>query len=575
MDRCSPEAPSDGSDQTAAAVILRSLAEYGVKYVFANFGTDHTPLLEAAAKIRQRDPDALPEFVICPHESIALSAAHGYAAVTSEPQAVFVHVDVGTQNLGAMVHNAHRGDAPVFIFAGLAPITHSGRPSARSSRAHFLQDVYDQSEIIDQFCRWTGEYRPPADPDEFVARGLELASTPRRGPVYLTATREALETRTRATPGSRSIESVGPTVADGESADQIASMIRKADSPLVITSKLGVNVPERSVESLVDFAETVGAGVVEQSPAALCFPRTHDQHAGFRPKPAIERADLVVLVDTDVPWVPSTDMPVDLDIPIVQIDVDPEKRHYPQWDFQVDYTVRANPERTLSAVANRIDPDTGESGRETWRSVNERRREELSEQLRDHYRDDRLTSAVLTDAVNDVIDDAAIVLNEATTNLDTVLRYLDAERPGSYFSSHGSGLGWLPGAAVGAKLADSDRLVVSLVGDGSYVFGNPTAAAWTAAKSDAPSLTVVYNNSGWNAVRLSTLKAHPEGDAATEDVAESKFSPTMDLSQAAHVVDAHTSVVQSVDELDEKLREGVHAVESGIPAVVDVRIEPI
>ena len=222
------------SESTAADVILRSLREYGVEYVFGNFGTDHTPLLEAAARIREDDPDAIPEFVTCPHESGALSAADGYAAVTGRPQAVFVHVDVGTQNLGAMVHNAHRGDAPVFIFAGLAPITHGEEPGARSSGIQYIQDVYDQDAIVEQYCRWTGEYRPPADPDEFVARGLELASTPRRGPSYLTATREALETPVDSTPGSHSLTDAGPVGADAATVDRLASMVREADAPLVV-----------------------------------------------------------------------------------------------------------------------------------------------------------------------------------------------------------------------------------------------------------------------------------------------------------------------------------------------------
>ncbi|MFC6724797.1 thiamine pyrophosphate-binding protein, partial [Halobium palmae] len=207
------DADRDRSGRTAAEAILRSLHEYGVEYVFANFGTDHTPLLEAAAALRDRGEE-IPEFVRSPHEAGALSAAHGYAAVTGDPQAVFVHVDVGTQNLGAMVHNAYRGNAPVLIFAGLAPISHSGQPGARSNSVHYLQDVPDQSDIVSQYCRWTREYRSPADPDEFVARALTLSSTPRRGPSYLTATREALESESTAVPGSRSVEGVPPTAAD-------------------------------------------------------------------------------------------------------------------------------------------------------------------------------------------------------------------------------------------------------------------------------------------------------------------------------------------------------------------------
>jgi acetolactate synthase-1/2/3 large subunit len=569
-----PGAESTGeSESTAADVILRSLREYGVEYVFGNFGTDHTPLLEAAARIREDDPDSIPEFVTCPHESGALSAADGYAAVTGRPQAVFVHVDVGTQNLGAMVHNAHRGDVPVFIFAGLAPITHGDEPGARSSGIQYIQDVYDQDAVVEQYCRWTGEYRPPADPDEFVARGLELASTPRRGPSYLTATREALETTVDSTPGSHSLTDARPVGADAESVDRLASTVREADAPLVVTSKLGANQGEQSVERLRRFAEAAGAGVVEQRPTALNFPRTHDLHVGFDPKAAMARADLVVLADADVPWEPPSSRPVDDDVPIVHLDVDPEKPQYPLWDFETDLAVRADPGATLAAVADRLESRAAEPGREPWRGEHEARLRARAESLEAQYRDGLLTPEVLTDAIDDVVDESTVVLNETTTNKRTVLEHLDLERPGSYRSPYGSGLGWAPGAATGVKLAAPDHTVISLVGDGSYVFGNPTASAWMAAAHDAPSLTVVYNNSRWNAVRTSTLDQHPDASAAAAGVPESRFEPTLDLSHAAHVVDAHTAVVDSVDSLEPALRAGLDAVESGTPSVLDVRVE--
>ena len=579
------------SELTAAEVMLRSLREYDVEYVFGNFGTDHPPLLEAAARIRETEPDAIPEFVLCPHESNALSAASGYAAVTGRPQAVFVHVDVGTQNLGAMVHNVHRGDVPVFIFAGLAPITHGDEPGARSSGIQYIQDVYDQDAILEQYCRWTGEYRPPADPDEFVARALTLASTPRQGPSYLTATREALETPVESTPGSRPITTAQPSSADERTVDRLVSMIRKADAPLVVTSKLGANGAEASVEKLVRFAEAAGAGVVEQRPTALNFPRTHDHHVGFAPRDAMDAADLVVIADADVPWEPDTEPPLDSDVPIVHIDVDPEKRHYPLWDFQIDLPIRADPGATLAAVAERLEAvggrddasgaggdspsgsDEVDANANTWRRQHEARLTDRDDSLDEQYDSGTLTPEVLTDAINETLDESTIVLNETTTNKRTVLEHLDLDRPGSYVSPYGSGLGWAPGAATGVKMAAPDHTVVALVGDGSYVFGNPTASAWMAAAHDAPSLTVVYNNSRWNAVRTSTLDQHPDGSAAAADVPESKFDPILDLSHAAHVVDAHTAVVDSVASLETELQNALDAVDSGTPAVLDVRVE--
>ena len=79
---------------SAAALLVEALREAGVTYLFANFGSDHPAIIEALAADRERGIKT-PAVIICPHEYSALSAAHGYAAVTGEPQAVFIHTDVG------------------------------------------------------------------------------------------------------------------------------------------------------------------------------------------------------------------------------------------------------------------------------------------------------------------------------------------------------------------------------------------------------------------------------------------------------------------------------------------------
>lgn len=77
-----------------------------------------------------------------PNEMVALSLADGYARLTSRPCAVLIHVDVGTQGLGAAVHNASCGRAPVLIFAGLSPVTDRGEyAGSRTEYIHWIQDV--------------------------------------------------------------------------------------------------------------------------------------------------------------------------------------------------------------------------------------------------------------------------------------------------------------------------------------------------------------------------------------------------------------------------------------------------
>ncbi|MGQ4557557.1 thiamine pyrophosphate-requiring protein [Halobellus sp. GM3] len=567
------ESDQTAANRTAAEEFLRAFHRRGIERVFANLGTDHTPLLEAAAKARSDgEGSAIPEIVSCPHEFAAMSAAHGYAAKTGEPQVVLVHVDVGTQNLGAAMHNAHRAGAPVFVLAGLAPVTDAGHSGSRDHPVHYFQDVFDQPGIVREYTRWTDQYRPPADPAETVRRGLERAVSEPSGPVYVTATREALSRPVESAATDTMPRQVSPGGADADAVNRLTSHIRGATRPAVITSDLGRPPAEERVGALVEFAETVGAGVVEQTPTTLCFPRDHEQHVGFDPGVVLNRADLVIVADADVPWIPEGDAPA-TDAPVIQIDPDPTKPAYPRWPFAIDETVQADTSATFKAVAERLDAGVGEPGRTFWRDVAAERRAAAEERLAAAESDGRLTPTVLSAALESIVDEDTVIVEDAVTSRSAIMSQIRLSEPGSYFWKGGAGLGWAGGAAVGAKLAAPDSRVISLVGDGSYLFANPSACALFAAEYGAPTLTVVYDNQGWNAVESATTAHYPDGVAADTSVPESRIETEMDLSAPAMVVDAHTAVVRDPDELPHALSAAVTAIDEGTPAVLDVKIE--
>jgi len=560
---------------TAAEALLRSLKRQGVDYLFSNLGSDHPPFLEALARARERgDLEAFPEVVLCPHEFAAVSAAHGYTVATGKPQGVLVHVDVGTLNAGAAMHNAHRANVPMVVLAGLAPLTERGYPGSRDSSVHYLQDVPDQIEIVEQYCRWTTEYRIPADPDATVRRGLERATGTPEGPVYIAAAREALEATDYATAGrDRAGESeTTPPAAGDRTLERLSTELERADRPVLITTHLGKR-PE-SVPAVVKFAEATGTGVIEQRPTSLCFPRDHDLHLGYDPTAVFDEADLLVVARSDFPWIPSKGTPSD-DTRVVHIDPDPTKPDFPLRDFRADLTVTASPEEVLPTLAERVAPDVGSDAHAHWTDVSARRRRENERRLAEDRDEGRLTPAVLSDALNAVVDESTIVVDDAVTSKSSVLNYLDLTEPGSYHMKGGSALGWAPGAAVGVKMAHPEKRVIDVTGDGAYVFSNPTASAWLAANRGTPTLTVVYNNAGWNAVKNATLSQHPEGHAAGDRVPESQFDPEMDLSIPARSVDAHTERVTDPNELERALSDALDALSEGTPALLDVRIESV
>ena len=554
---------------TSAEAILRSLSVQGIKYLFANYGTDHTPLIEAAAKIRRSD-GKMPEIVVCPHEFVAISAAHGYAAVTGEPQAVLVHVDVGTQNLGAGMHNAHRSNIPVIVMAGLAPVSDVGNKGSRDHVVHYLQDTFQQIGIVREYCRWASEYRPPADPSEMVRRAVSIAKGPPAGPVYLTASREALEVKCRFQPKNIPICDVRTTGADIDTIREIGDLIRVADRPVLITSWLGKPPAENNLASMIEFVEVSGVGVVEHSPSVLNFPRTHPQHVGFAPGEIFEYADLIIISGTDVPWVPSIASPRE-DIPVIQIESDPLKPTYPHWNYKIDVQIKSDPIKTLELLTKELKPEDGETGRIFWGEISEKKRENRKNMVDKQLESNKLNAVTISSIINRVKHENAVVVTDSVTSTGAILNNIELTDPGSYIAKYGAGLGFGGGAAVGVKMANPDKETWCLVGDGAYLFSHPSVTAWLSAERKAPTVTVIYDNDGWNAVRGSTRRTHPDGVAVEDGIPESKFKYPMEFTAPSQIVDSYVKSVDKLEQLEIVLKEAIEASSEGKPAVVHVK----
>ncbi len=222
---------------------VQALVEQGVDCLFLNPGTDTFPIQEALAKL-EAEGCRVPRTVLCPFEVVARRAGNGYFAATGRPQAVLVHVDVGTQNLGGQLHNAQRGRAAVFVSAGRSPYTSDlGVRGGRDTYIHWLQEQLDQHGVVRNYAKWDYELRRPDQIGEAIARAFQIAASDPPGPVYLPLPRETLaETidaaRVRSFPESR----YGPVAAGGcdpETARAIAEQLLSAENPIAITSYLG------------------------------------------------------------------------------------------------------------------------------------------------------------------------------------------------------------------------------------------------------------------------------------------------------------------------------------------------
>jgi acetolactate synthase-1/2/3 large subunit len=547
---------------TVAAQLLRLGKRAGATHIFANLGSDHPAFIEAFASLG----DAGPRVIVCPHEMTALSAAHGYAMVTGEPQLVLVHIDVGTANLGGSVHDAARGRMPAVIIAGLSPVTLEGeRTGSRTEFIHYIQDTPRQDDIVRPYVKWAYELRAAeAAPSAFL-RALQIARTPPCGPVYVTGAREIWDEPALAPDPElehRVATSLGGVPA--AAAAGIAEALLAARRPLVITAYLGRN--RSAVASLVALSEAAGVAVSEAIPTCVNFPGDHPHHAGYLLGEQVAEADLILLLDVDVPWLPMRTRPA-LDARIVQIDADPLKSQLGHWAFPVAESWQADTGVALEQINGALTRDErSQERRKVWIAPRN---------LPEAAGADRLTEAAIGEALRAVASEKTVFVIEDPSGTIPILQRLRPSRPGGSFGSGGTGLGWGVNAAIGAKLADPASEVIAVVGDGSFVFGVPTSAYWVAQTYGAPFLTVIANNGGWRSPRHSTELVHAGGSAALVDRFWATMTAGMDLAGVAAAAGGALGLrVERPGELGPALEEGLHAVRGGRCAVVDVKVEP-
>jgi acetolactate synthase-1/2/3 large subunit len=562
----------------AAESYVRALVDQGVDYLFLNPGTDTIPIQEALSKLEQ-EGQPVPCTVLCLFELVALAAAHGYYAATGRPQAVLVHVDVGTQNLGGMLHNAQRGRAAVLISAGRSPYTTDpGQRGTRDTYIHWLQEQFDQHGIVRNFVKWDYELRRPEQMGEVVARAFQIAASDPPGPVYLTLPREVLMTDVdgHATSSREQAPPARIGAGDPDALRDVAARLVRSTRPVVLTSTAGRT--RGGFEALVRLAELLALPVVERRDRTN-FPTRHPLHQGFDPGPFVESADLVLVLDHDVPYIPTRTRPR-ADAVIVQIDLDPVKERVPLWSFPLTLPVRADTARALQLVA---DEAAALLTSETRQRIEARRveltaqhgarraaREEIALAVRGTY---PIAVEWLGCCLGQLQREApeCVFVDESLTSHLAVWRHIDATEPGTMFGSGGSALGWSLGAAIGVKLAMPDRPVVVLVGDGSFVFGEPLAALWASKVHHAPILVVVFNNGCYNANRAPLAGAYPEGYS----VRGNRFvgvdlvpAPRYDV--LATAVDAVGERVEDPGRVLPALRRGLGHVRAGQSVVLDV-----
>src|SRR5436853_1823359 len=283
---------------TAQAYIAR-LGERGIDYVFANAGTDFAPIVEALAHATGAKA---PRFITVPHENVAMAMAHGYYRITGKPAAVMVHVTVGTANAINGVINAARDNVPVLLAAGRTPLTETGSIASRNRSIHWGQEAFDQGGMLREYVKWDYELRAGQPVEAVVDRALDIAMSEPRGPVYLTLPREVLASPAVAARRDtvRPLGSSAPAPS-ARAIEEVASLLANAEFPLIVTSSAGRT--RSAFDELSALAQEFALPVVQNEARDINLATNHPMNLGFAATPYLLKADVVLVIESTVPWV--------------------------------------------------------------------------------------------------------------------------------------------------------------------------------------------------------------------------------------------------------------------------------
>src|SRR5712691_7740367 len=560
-------APGFGSD-----VVADTLRALEIPYIALNPGASYRGLHDSIVNFLGNET---PQMLLCLHEEVAVSIAHGYAKVTGKAMAAAVHSNVGLFHATMAIFNAWCDRMPVIVLGATGPVD----AAKRRPWIDWIHTARDQGAIVRNYTKWDDQPASPAAAREALIRATWIANTAPRGPVYINLDAEMQESKL-AEPlapidAARFMPQATPT-ASAELLAQAAALLKAAKHPVIFMGRVS-----RSLEGWNDriaLAEALNAKVVSDLKIGCGFPTDHPLHAGAPASnamvpeaiEAIKAADVVLALD----WVDLAGGlrnalgPEAPKAKIINVSADFHIHNGWSMDYEilppVDLLLPTTPDEAVPLLLAALG---GAKARKPAAVSKAEKYEPSSGPLRVDDLARPLRSAVGARPVT--LTPLPLSWNGATWPFHHPLDYIGSEG--------GGGIGGGPGVSVGAALAlkGSGRLPIAICGDGDFCMG--ATAIWTAVHYRIPLLVVVCNNRSFfndelHQERVARIRNRPPENRW---IGQRISDPDIDCSALGRAQGAvGFPPVTSTHDLVPIFEKAIAAVEHGRVAVVDVRVEP-
>lgn len=557
----------------------------GVRYVPLNPGSSFRGLHDSLVN---RGGNRDPQLLLCLHEEIAVSLAHGYAKATGGLAVAAVHDLVGLMHASMAVYNAFCDRTPVLVLGGSGPMD-----PAQRRPVDWTHSATTQAQLVRDYVVWDAEPATPAASVADVVRARQRALSAPRGPAYVSldaGVQEAALDAPLPIPDLALHAPAPPFAADNAAVERAAELLAAAERPVVVAGRIGLN--PRATAPLIALVELLGAAYRDDR-NQVAFPTAHRQNA-TGDRTLLRDADIVLAVDV-----------VDLAALLgeqgrgarsEQVEARPKPAvidlSYGDLGLRSWSNALAAPvERTLqllaepllglaqltSALRARVDEVAAARRRaEVERRVSSLRARQWAA-VEERWDDNPISPTRLVAetwrAARGI--DHLLCLRNTRTWPEGVWQFTGA---GSYLGhSGGGGVGYGPGALVGGALAARDRgqLGVGIVGDGDLLMA--AGALWTATHYGIPMLVVVNDNSSFynDEPHQAEVAWHRGRPTENSWIGMRMTDPAIDLAGLARSYGCRaTGPVSDPTELGGALDNAVAQATAGAVAVVHVRTAP-
>ena len=550
---------------TGGMLLLQTLKDAGVEYIFTNPGSAETGIFAALAE------DGDTKLVMGKHEGLVAAMADGYHRISGKVGVVIAHVMGGSYQLAGQLFNAQVAGSSLLVVAGdWASEMQDYRglaPFPGLTQAESMRPITKEARCAYQV------HTNPAAISVATIRALREATTPPTGPVYLSISaellnREGLET-TIGEDARYQIERPGP--ARPQTIEAIARRLAEARCPVLM---FGDDVWRGGAQAeAVRLAELLEAPVFTSRTIFANFPTRHPLFCGNYPVPkdfgkttGLE-PDLLFLVGCQGVH-GGVHEPT-----IMQIGPNPllMGRHYP-----LDVAVQCELPDTLRALTGALARSSAAGGWARQRSRVSAFAKLLIEReenlVREHQNDPLTHPSVLEAHLAEILPKDTVMVQESSTARAALMSFGHGGM--AWTRSGGGSLGFGVGAAIGAKIAvGRERPVVLNLGDGAL--GYSAAGFWTMARYNTAILTVVSNNESYQIVRHNWAKDMPD----SKMIRDGKYpglwlsAPAVDYVGLARAQGVEGECVKTVKELEPALRRGVDITTRGNrPYLVEVAV---